>query len=235
MSLLTIISNAAPDVGLNTPTSVIGNTDLLVKQLYQSCRTECFDLLRRYDWQVLTKETTFTTVALEQQTTLAAIGAADFYRLIDGSMFNRTQNWAVLGPLSSQEWQLKKSSQAQVGIRNFFRIRGDAILFFPTPTAGNSIYLEYISKKWCQSNASVAQADWVADSDTALIDEELIRLGTIWRFKKSKGLEYGEDFRTYEMALESVFGPDGARAPIDMTGSSGPMISVTIPEGNWPI
>lgn len=233
MSLLSIISGAAQDIGLTAPSTVITNTDPTTQQLLQQCRTECFDLLRRYDWETLTKEANFTTVNAEQQVALSAIGASDFFRVIDGSMFNRTRHWQVIGPITPQEWQRKKASAAQVSIRNWVRIRGDYVLFFPNPTAGDSIYFEYISKNWCQSAALAAQADWAADTDTAFLNEEVIRLGTVWRFKKTKGLDYGEDFRTYELALEAIFGADGARASIDFTGPTDPLLSITTPEGNW--
>lgn len=232
MSLLTIITGACQELSVVEPTSVIAATDLQTKQMLAICRKECRDLLRRFDWQVLTKQAAFTTVATETQTTLSTV-AADFYRIVDDSMWNRTQFWKVGGPLNAQDWQMKKAAAAQVGIRNYFRIRGNSILFYPTPRAGESIYFEYISSKWCQSNASVAQTDWAADADTALLDEEVIRLGVVWRFLKAKGLDYGEEFRSYEMALADIFGPDGGRTTVDMGGVDEMTLGINLPEGNW--
>lgn len=232
MSLLTIITGACQELNIVEPTAVISSTDLQTKQLLALCRTECRDLMRRFNWQVLTKEASFTTVATETQTTLTT-AAADFYRYINATMWNRTRFWQVGGPLTESEWQQKKAAAAAVGVRNYFRIRGDSILFFPTPDAGDSIYFEYISNKWCQSSGGTAQTNWAADTDTALLDEEIIRLGVVWRFLKSKGLDYGEEFRTYEMALQDVFGPDGGNAAVDMTGDIADAMGVTVPEGNW--
>lgn len=234
MSLLTIIAGACQELNIVEPTSVITSTDLQTKQLLALSRTECRDLLRRYNWQALTKETSFTTVATDIQTTLTT-AAPDFYRYIDATMWNRTRFWQVGGPLTDDQWQQKKAAAAAVGVRNYFRIRGNNILFFPTPEAGDSVYFEYISSKWCQSELSVAQTNWVADTDTALLDEEIIRLGVVWRFLKAKGLDYGEEFRTYEMALADIFGPDGGRTAVDMTGDVYGSMSVNVPEGNWPL
>lgn len=234
MSLLTIITGACNQLNVNQPTGVMAATDPQTKQLLAMSRTECRDLMRRFDWQALTKEATFVTAATEIQTTLAA-AAADFYRYINGSMWNRTRFWQVGGPLTEEEWQRRKAAAAAVGVRNYFRIRGNNILFFPTARAGDNVYFEYISSKWCQSAALVAQADWAADTDTSFLDEEVIRLGVVWRFLKAKGLDYSEEFRTYEAAINDIFGPDGGRQTIDMTGSSEYPIYINVPEGNWTI
>jgi hypothetical protein len=200
-------------------------------QLLAFANKEGKEQARRFDWQKLQKEATFTTLATEIQTTLATV-ASDFGRILNETMWNRTANWRVGGPLNPEEWQRKKASAAQVGIGNWFRIRGGSILFYPTPTAGESIYFEYISNQWCESSTGTDQSAWADDDDVALIDEEIIRLGVIWRFKKSKGLDYSEDFRTYEMALIDLFGPDAGKAVIDMTGEV-EGFGVNLPEGSW--
>lgn len=235
MSLLTIIVGASQEINVVEPTTVINAADLQTKQMLALCRKECKDLVRRFDWQTLIREGSFSTLAAETQSTLSAASAdSDFYRFLPGTMWNRTRFWQVGGPLNEVEWQQKKAAAAAVGVRNYFRIRGDSFLFFPTPTAGDSIKFEYITSKWCQSAALAAQTDWLADTDTALLDEEVIRMGVVWRFLKAKGLDYGEEFRSYEMALLDLFGPDGARDTVDM-GVTFDWPMVTVPEGNWAI
>jgi hypothetical protein len=233
MSLLTIIRDAATDLNLVRPSTVITSSDQLTIQLLSLAKREGQDLIRRFDWQALTKEATFTTVATETQTTLSTV-AADFKRLVDGSMNNRTQHWPVDGPLSPTDWQRKRSLGAQVGVRNSFRIRGDAILFYPTPNAGDSIYFEYISKYWVQSSAGTAKETFTADDDTCLIDEDIVTLGVKWRFLKAKGFDYSEEMRTYEGALVAVFGPDGGNRVVDMGGDMGNEVPA-IPDGSWTI
>lgn len=233
MSLLTIIQNAAVDLNLTSPSAVAVSTDTQVQQLFNLANRDGKDLTRRFDWQALTKEATFTTAATEQQTTLALV-ASDFARLLDESMNNRTKHWLVRGPLSGQEWQRRRAIGPQVGVVNYFRIRGDAILFFPTPVAGDSIYFEYISKNWVLSNVSAGKTAFTADTDTAVIDEDILTLGVKWRFLKAKSLDYSEEFRSYESALEAVFGSDGGRGPVDM-GGSGDVNNAIIPDGSWNI
>lgn len=232
MSLLSIITGACGELNVVQPSSVISASDTQTLQLLALCRKEGKEVARRFDWQILQKEGTFTTLAAETQVASITTTFDDFARICNDTMWNRTQARPVRGPLTDHQWQRRKAAAAQVGAEFNFRIRGGAILFNPVPPAADSIYFEYISSKWCQSSAGVAQADWAADTDTALIDEEIIRLGVVWRFLKAKGLDYAEEFRTYEMALMDVFGPDAGKAIVDMTGDADQW-GVNIPDGSW--
>lgn len=231
MSLLSIVAGACGQLNLVTPSSVIGSTDQQTLQLLALARQGGKELARRFDWQVLTKEATFTTAAAEQQATLTSV-VSNFARVIDETMWNRTQSRPVHGPLNAQQWQRRKAAAAQAGVQHCFRIRGDAILFNPVPPAGDTIAFEYISSQWCRSAGGTPQIDWAADGDSALIDEELLRLDLVWRFLKAKGLDYTEEFRTAEMALADLFGADAGKAVVDMSGA-GHGLPVNIPDGNW--
>jgi hypothetical protein len=234
LSLLTIIQDAAVDLNLSSPSAVAASTDTQVQQLFSLLKRDGLDLVRRFDWQSLIVETSFSTVATQQQTTLATV-APDFFRMVDETMNNRTQHWRVLGPLSPQEWQRRLSLGAQVGVVNSFRIYGDAIYFYPVPPADNSVYFEYITNKWVQDSGGTPKVAFTADTDTARINEDVLTLGVKWRFLKAKGLDYSEEFRSYESALESIFGSDGARGPVDMTGSTIDWTIPALPDGSWNI
>jgi hypothetical protein len=102
------------------------------------------------------------------------------------------------------------------------------------PTAGETIAYEYVSSYWAQSSASVAKAQFTSDDDTSYLDEELITLGVIWRFKAAKGLDYGEDFATYERALATAKGEDGGSTMLNIGGPMTPLPPerANLPEGN---
>lgn len=235
MTLLTIVQDAAIELGFAEPSSVMTSTDPTIQLLRVIATKEGKELARRFDWQALQKEATFTTVATEIQVASIQTTYPFFGRIVNGSMWDRTENRIVRGPLTAAEWQMKKAATAQITIGHYFRIRSNSLLMFSTPPAGNEIYFEYISNKWCFG--SEAQTEWLADSDFGLIDEELIRLGIVWRYRKAKGFDYGEDFRTYEMALQDMFGPDSGRSIVDMTGADyDPMgLGVNLSEGSWDI
>jgi len=233
MTLLTVVQNASRRLGLTTPSAVIGSSDATVIKLLGLSNQGGWELARRANWQALTKEKTFTSVAQESQT--GAI-PTDFDRIINDTFFNRTRKRQVVGPLTPQQWQAQKSIIATV-LYDSFRIRGDAILLLPTPPASDTYAYEYISSYWVDTDAD-GDGDalaWEADDDVALLDEELLTLDLVWRFRQSNGLDYAEAFNTFEMQAAQVIARDGAKTLISMSNETSydrPRYP-GVQEGNW--
>lgn len=213
MSLLTIIQDASARLGFTTPTSVIASTDTITIQLRALANEEGYTLARRHEWQALQTEHTFSTANGTESYSLPS----DYSRILKETVFNRTQRRRMLGDLTPSQWQETKSSLVTM-VNPAFRIRGGSFLISPTPTATETIAYEYISTKWCQSALSVAQSAWAADTDTGKLDEGIMTLGIIWRYRKAKGLGYGDDMNSYEMEVNKAIMNDGARVRIDTGG-----------------
>lgn len=237
MTLLSICQDAAVAVGLPEPSSIIGSNDLTAKRLLRLTNQGGKELARRYDWQKLETEASFTTVATESQGLISALGggstdASDLLKFCNGTMMDRTENEPVYGPLNGTQWQRLKADEVTASSFSWFRFRGNAILFYPTPPAGNSIYFEYISGNWCESSGGTGQAAWAADTDVGVLEEELLTLDLIWRYKKSVGLPWQEDYNECETAIVQATNRDGAKSSLRMDGG---MLSpeVNLPNGNW--
>jgi hypothetical protein len=213
VSLFTIITDACDQLSLPRPSAVIGSSDEQVRQLLRLANNEGRSLAARHDWQALTAEHSFTTVAADAQTSSIP---ADFARIKPETMFNRTRTRKVEGPLDSKGWQEYKSSLV-TPFNPIFRIRGNTILLSPVPTAGDSIYYEYVSNKWCQNLAGdTSYAAWNADTNTGKIDEYLMTLGIVWRFRASKKLGHAEELAAYEREVADAILRDGSRARLNM-------------------
>lgn len=213
-SLIQLIEQVADRIGLVRPTQVIGSSDPQARQLLALSNQEGRELARRHVWQALTFEHSFTTIASETQT--SALPAA-WDRFVPGTIYNRTKKRPVAGPLTAREWQDYKASQTSL-VFDAFRVRGDAMLMAPTPSAGDSIYYEYVSKYWCMSAADTTpdQDAWAVDTDISVHDDELMILGVHWRYLRSRGLDYADVFQTYELALAQLTGRDGGARILSM-------------------
>jgi hypothetical protein len=207
MSLVTMIMSAARQLNVEVSDAAIGDPNSTATLLVRLATEEGVSLMRRYPWQVLTTEKTFTTVAADEQTNALP---TDYDRMLPETMFNRGTRRRVAGPLSAEEWQQTKATLVTY-VNPTFRIRGDAILMSPNPPAGQTIAYEYISKNFCKSAGGVTQADWVADSDIARLDEGLMTLGLVWRFRQVKGLSYAEDLNLYERRVADAEMRDGVK------------------------
>jgi hypothetical protein len=233
MSLLTIIQTAADRIGVVRPTAIIGSADIQVRNLLGLAQQEGRDLASRFNWQALTKEKTFTAVA-----TAAQPGAipTDFDRMIDGSMWNRTRDNWIAGPMTIQDWQAIQATVAP-NVTEGFRIRGDSLLITPTPTAGDIYAYEYVSLHWASAADGTAPTrdGFESDTDIAWLREELITLGVVWRFLRARGLDYSEAFTTYEIAVKRAMNRDGGSPIIVMGGPDSEYLPprARTPDGNW--
>lgn len=238
MSLLTLIQGAADMVGLSRPAAVITSTDPAVRRMLALANVEGQELAKRHEWTVLIREATWTTLAAESQGTLASI-ASDLDqenggRIVNETIWNRTAQRRMLGPLSSQCWQRMKAASV-TGPYSEFRIRAGTLYLLPSPAAGQTAAFEYITKNWCQSSGGTGRSAWAADDDTGVLSEHLMKLGVVWRFKMSNEMSWEPDYQVYNLAVQQAIAHDGTKATLDIGERSpyDPTRSVTVPEGSW--
>lgn len=212
MTILSICNDAVDRIAITlSGTTVFSNTADTARQMRALANQEGKELMRRGSWQALTTEKTFTSIAQETQT---GVIPSDFDHMLNETFYNRTRKRQVTGPLSSRDWQAQKSIIATV-LYDSYRIRGNSVLMIPVPPAGDTYAFEYISKNFVLDNASTPKAAFTADTDTSILDEELITLGVIWRFLKAKGFDYSEAFRTYELQVSQALARDGSKRTIN--------------------
>ena len=230
MTMLSIIQRVTGLLSLPQPSTVIGNTDKQVIQLYNLLNEQGDDQASAAMWQAMTEEGHFTTVAADIQP--AAI-PADFNRFIPNSFFNRSTRREVTGPLTPREWQWIKAQPVYTTVYLAFRERQGNFLMAPQPPAGQQIYYEYVSKNWALSATSTPQSSFQADTDTSYLDEGVMGLGLRWRYLKAKGLEYEEDKDTYEKQLEQVIARDGGSSRLLLAPGPIDWDRVNLPDGNF--
>ena len=230
MSLLTLVKETFKRVGLTAPASAIDSTDENVIRMVSLANEEGESLSERAMWQNLVREATHTTVAAESQGLITTIAGDDFDRICNDTFWNRTANrrWY---PVSDVDWQSMKA-RTVTGPVNYFRLRGNALLALPVPTAGETLAFEWVTKNWCESSTGTGQSAWAADDDVARLSEVLMLHGMVWRWKKAQGLEYAEDFTQYERMVESAIIRDGARGHLNMGGA---VRGSNVPDGSWPM
>ena len=229
MSLLTLTQRAFKRVGLTAPVAAMSSTDDNVVRMVELANEEGEELWGRGDWQSLIREETHTTLAAESQGLITAICGSDFDHIKNETFRNRTKNrqWY---PVDDVTWQAMKASGI-TGPVEYFRIRGNYLLALPTPPAGETLAFEWVTKHWCESSGGTGQSVWTADDDVGRLDESIMLQGLVWRWKKAQGLEYAEDFRQYEMRVETALIRDGAKPVLNMNGRSG--TGSNVPQGSW--
>lgn len=235
MSLLSVVQYfyRRTNIQGSVPDAVISSSDPQVRQIYALLEEEGNDLSGRGDWQELTFEATHTSVATESQGAIDTIATNGFRYIKEDTFWDRTESLPIL-PISGSEWQAEKGFAA-TSPRYRVRIRGGNLLANPTPAAGNTWAFEYISWNWItDSGGSTYKQYFTADTDLILLPEPIVLMGLRWRWKKEKGLDYAEDFQTYEMMVKNELGRQDVprKLSMDMTEKE-TVPGVVVPQGSW--
>jgi hypothetical protein len=234
-TLLEITQDFCGRQNLPVPTTVYGTTDPQVRQMSKLLEEEGNDLSLRHGWERLILEASHTSLAAEDQGAIATIASNGFRYILNQTIWDRSTRLPVCGPMNPQQWQALKAV-VTTGPRYQFRIRGGKLLVNPSPVAGESWYFEYVTKNWILgADGTTYKRRFTLDTDVVLLPEDLCLQGLRWRWKKEKGMDYAEDFRTYETQVKEQASKDGGKPILrmDMDGWRGPQPGVFIPDGSW--
>jgi hypothetical protein len=235
VNVLDLVRAVCGETGIPQPTSLVGSADLLVIQLVELLNKEGNQLASRSSsgWHSLVQETTFTTVAAQDQGQLVGLRdpadpasgyilrTTDNYRqILNETLWNRSRKIPLFGPRSPRVWQGFKALTF-AGPFGEYRIRGNHLLILPTPLAGETIAFEYSSRNWLQSFDGTTLRDRIgADRDIPLLDTEIMQIGLQWRWKRAKGLDYAEEFATYEGRVIDALSRDATKARLSLGGDA---------------
>ncbi len=232
MTLLTIVQDAVDRIGFGaTPDTVVSNTDQTPKQMLALLNQEG-EALSKFQWEALVKEYTFTLVTADQDYATPA----GFRYMIPDSVWNRDSKRPVRTPITSQEWQFYKGWSTVTGLTLRARIRNKELEFDQTITSadnGKTIAYEYVSSYWTEDSGGTAQGKFAADNDTGILDEELLTLGLIWRFKKAKGLDWEPDFIDYKNEVSQAKARDGGSRSLNLGSRLSAGLGANIPEDGY--
>ena len=231
MTILTIIQDAADDIGLPQVTSVVGNPDPTVRQLFRALVSEGKDLLTEDPpWAILIKEHTFDTVDQQEEYPLPA----DYQRMINNTAWDRNQYWQIRGGITPQQWQVIRSGLYQTArLSSNFRIKqgsdkvSKAFFLDPIPQSVRILVFEMQSTGIFYTDGEEVRYDRPqSDMQKSVLDEELITLGVIWQ---SRGLPYLVDREDYRHYRDREIAQD--RAPPTLSVNEQPW---RLPIGNIP-
>jgi hypothetical protein len=237
-TVLQIVRDACNEIGIVAPNTAVGATDLQIIQLTALVNREGKELSSRYPWTALIRQATHTTLAAEDQGSIVddIVGEDEGFKyIVNETIWDRTGKYALAGPTAGPRWQAEKSFSI-TGPYARYRIYGGNLFLLPAPEAGRTIAFEYLSENWVLDVTGTTSNDrFTLDDDYPILDSNLITLGAIWRWKKSKGLEYAEDFDSYELSVADAMARDGTKPILSLNGPAEHNFQpfVTVPLTDW--
>ncbi len=216
-SVLEVAQKVATYIGIDVPTAVYGGTDRaqveLAEYMNEAARHIAFD---RADWQVLRSIASITGDGV----TTAFNLPDDYSRMVKKGSIRLSANGRPLSHvLDSDEWLAMTSNMATGIAPGYWTLMGGQILIEPVVATGVVARYTYIKKYY----TGVKEA-FDNDADVFSVDPEgrLLKLCTIYMWKKQKGFPYAQEMDDFEAALEKRVGAD-----------RGPKILVDQSRWNW--
>lgn len=232
LNILQIGQEAVSRMGLTKPTALIGSKDQTAIHILSLLKEEVKSLGRKISWQVLQREASLTTVAAQDQGAITTL-IPNLGFIINDTIWNRTLKRPVFGPLSPQ-LQAQNKAFFQSGPWNQFYIREGHLWFYPQPVAGQSVYVQYVSKAVGKSYAGVEINAFTLDTDIPYLDDEALILGVKSRFRAAKGFDNTADIAEYTNCINDLIGRDASKPILSMDGTKYDIMpGIFIPAGSW--
>ncbi len=214
-----IINDAAVELGLKTAdiADPFASTDQNIVQLCRLLKRVGRSLVRARDWTHLTREYTFNTA----DGTASYAMPPGFNRMKDQTHWNRTTSNQLGPPLNSQQWQEEKARTSTGAVSVPFRTFGNLLYLYPTPSAIEAIYYEFITNFWVMPTGQTVPTTSAptATTDTLWFDDNLLVTGLKLAFKRAKGFDTAAAQDEFNQAWGESVGGDGAAAAISITGA----------------
>lgn len=223
-----ILNRVAAEVGIAPIESPFASLDPFFVQLRFLLNTAGEELMQAYPWELLVKEHQIITAAGDDG---AYDMPTDFGYVLNQTEWDHTNNIAMGGPLSAQDWTyLKGRDLASNTLYASFRIAQGKFNVFPEPPpapdpgyVGLDLQFEYISKNWVWNGDSVTPVftdEIILPSDVPLFDKTLITRALKVKYLESGGFDTTKAQADYNQIFAFLTGNDKG-APILNAGQRG--------------
>lgn len=203
-SILELLQQCAPRLGLEVPDAVFSATDRTAVEMKRVANATLDMIMRCHRWQKLVQRATYTG----DGSTVDFDLPDDFSWMPDDQqVFSSATKNPLIHVMSLNEWLAMDVQSFNPGV-GAWTIYGQQIHFLPAPDDAVTIQHYYQSTAAVQPASGAASSIFTLDTDTFRINDELFRLGFIYRWKQDKGLPYAEYMQDYEVLKEKLIARD---------------------------
>lgn len=218
MSLATICRSVwiRAGIGPSIPGVWAGNADITATEIVEFAGEGLRKVAEDHDWQSLLRtHTASITTASEQSVTLPST----FGRLVPRTVWIAGEAQPVRGPVMEDEYETLRQDVAPSANPVFRIAQGQLNLL--GATQGGTLTFRHVTRHVVQVAGGTGQTGWIADTDTARVDERLVMLATLAFWRDAKGLNPEVPAVQYREALARAKAADRPAGVMDLAGRRG--------------
>lgn len=236
MTLIELVSEFCDRRGLDRPSTVMSTVDPTIRQIRALLNEVVGDIVGRPgSWARLQKQGNFTSLAADDQGTIDSMAPYGFQYMVPDTIFDRTNRRQLFGPRAAPQWQMNEA-MVFTGPFYSFRVWQNHLWVQPEMPAGLEIYFEYASS-WgiLATDGTTYKARFTADDDTFVLGDDILLKGIAWKWRRTQGLAYTQEFDDFEFDLKNLIGRQSTAGDLNMGGESAGQVrpGVMVPLGNW--
>lgn len=206
MTIQAVVTSASIRVIGSVPAAVFSSQAQVMIEMRDLVQDVAIEIAQAAEWRALTKTATLTGGDSFPLPT-------DYDRMLVGQGMQDQANWfwGYYAYRDVSEYLMAVNGQVPTLDPGGWIILENEFKFWPA--ASGTATFPYISNLIVlDADGVTRKTDFQADNDTFMLNERLLTLGLIWRYRAQKGLEYAEDMQTYSNELEQSSNKDkGAR------------------------
>lgn len=210
MTILTVLQRASSVIGIERPTTVFASPAPEIAKLLDIAQDMATEIARYQEWSVLKRLLVYTGNGENTEFDLPA----DFDRLpVKQGLWSSLHDWKLTFYEDTDEW-LEMLTRGYLTAWGSWTLLGGQAVFSPAPANGETIQFYYLTNRTVIDETDMPKAEFTADSDRFRLDERLLRLGIVWRWKADNGLPSGDAEADYMTALQDRAAKDGGARSI---------------------
>lgn len=204
MTVLSAAQSAIARLLGRRPAAVVSSNEEINVEITALAQEAAVDIAKAHPWQALTRLATIIGTGSEDYPL-----PTDYDRMVQGMSVSSPSwpEWFFRDAGGLDQWTVIKSRGFDL-TPGWWIILGNRFHVYPILNAGNDANFYYITKDIFTATNGAPKPEITADTDTFVLNERLLTLSLIWRWKAMKQMSYGEDLRLYEDALSQEMARD---------------------------
>lgn len=188
MTAETILNSVLLEIGLDYTNPQLSSSDFTLRQIRQFMNAAGKDIAGRAEWSRLYKSETVPGGVDSHPL------PSDFKEMAEAGAvrLNKAGFSPVLPVAAPEMWVLLKQRPSS---QPYYHLTDGTVAFSPVLDADGAVF-RYVSRNWVEGKAEIAQ-----NGDNLLIPERLVEKGTIWRWRRQKGLPFDDLLAEFEADL----------------------------------
>lgn len=210
MDILTLVQRASTKIGIPRPSQVYGASQQVASDLQEVIADAVTSIVEAYDWQVLREMATVTGDGASTGFDLPG----DFNRMLKhASLWSSRYQWTMNHVATTDEW-LGLLTLPYTQVSGSWTIYGGKLHILDTMSSSETAKFFYIRNTAVASQDGTLKAEFSADTDTFRLNDDLLRLAIIYKWKQAKGQDYSEEMADFNILLNRMIDKDGGSKPV---------------------